>query len=495
MNQKEQQRVVVLGRLDRGQLTAGEAADVMGLSVRQVRRLLAAYRQEGAAALAHGNRGRAPAHALTVDMRQRIVELAKTKYVRCNHQHMSELLGEREQIKVSRSALRRILVGAGIRSPRKRRPPKHRSRRERRPQEGMLLQTDASPHDWLEGRGPWLTLVGLIDDATGKVPAAEFREQEDAQGYFVVLQTVVLTHGRPLALYHDGHGIFVRPPQERETLDEQLAGQAAPTQFGRLLAELGISSIRARSPQAKGRIERLWGTFQDRLVTELRLAGATTLAEANRVLLRPVLRIPARWRQGATTLAEANRVLQDFLPRYNRRFAVPATQAELAYRPVEPGFAPEQVFCFKYVRTVAADNTVRFGGHRLQIRPDRSRVSYAHAKVEVHERLDGSLAVYYQGRCLTTQPAPMEAPVLRARKGPSRVPLLAGQATAGGGGGRRPAATARRRGGGDSRHDDGRERRSGGAPDGENPSKTEPGSSLAKTTQGSNGDKITQQLA
>jgi hypothetical protein len=254
----------------------------------------------------------------------------------------------------------------------------------------MLLQTDGSRHDWLEGRGPYLTLVGAIDDATDKVPYALFRCEEDAQGYVLVLRRVVAKYGIPGALYHDAHGIFERSKRESESLEEQLKGKKKPTQFGRIMEEMGIISITSRSPQAKGRIERLWGTFQDRLVSELRLAGAKTIEEANNVL-------------------------QEFLPRYNRRFAIPAKEPCLAYRQPPEEFRPDEVFCFKYYRTVGGDNVVRFGEHRLQIMPTNGRRSYVHARVEVHERMDGSLAVYYQGHCLSIKPAPPEAPVLRVR--------------------------------------------------------------------------------
>ena len=254
----------------------------------------------------------------------------------------------------------------------------------------MLLQTDGSDHDWLEGRGPRLSLVGAIDDATGEVPYALFRDEEDAQGYILLLRQIVAEHGIPRALYHDKHGIFERPKKGPETIEEQLEGKRKPTQFGWIMEELGITSILARSPQAKGRIERLWGTFQDRLKSELRIAGTKTSEEANQVL----------W---------------SFLPRFNRRFSVPAREPGLAYRQTPVGFNPDEVFCFKYYRTVGSDNVVRFGEHRLQIMPSNGRLSYVHAMVEVHERMDGSLAVYYQGHCLATKPAPPEAPVLRIR--------------------------------------------------------------------------------
>jgi len=380
----------VLNEVERGKMIGREAADLLDLSLRHVRRILAAYRREGAAALAHGNRGRRPHNALDTRRKEQVIALARSTYAGCNNQHFTELLAEWENISLSRSAVRRILLKAGIRSPRKRRPPKHRSRRERYPQEGMLLQTDGSHHDWLEGRGPYLTLTGAIDDATGKPPYALFREQEDAQGYFLLLRQIVAEHGIPMALYHDGHGIFERSKREPESLEEQLEGKREPTQFGRLMEELGITSITSRSPQARGRIERLWGTFQDRLVSELRIAGASTLEQANQVL----------W---------------DFLPRYSQRFAVPAKKPGSAYRQPAEGFNPDEVFCFKYRRTVGLDNVVRFGEHRLQIIPTNGRWSYARAKVELHERMDGSLAVYYHGQYLATKPAPPEAPVLRAR--------------------------------------------------------------------------------
>lgn len=388
---REEKRARVLNQVLAGECTVGEAATMLGLSVRQVRRQKRAYEEAGIRALVHGNRGRRPVHALPDELKERVCELARTRYAGCNDQHFTELLGERECIKLSRSSVRRTLREGGIASPRKRRAPKHRSRRERMPQEGMLLQIDGSRHDWLEGRGPYLTLIGGIDDATGKVPHAVFREQEDAQGYFLLLEHIVQREGIPVAVYRDRHGIFERSSKEPLSLEEQFAKRRAPTQFGRLLEELEITSIPARSPQAKGRIERLWGTFQDRLVTDLRLAGASSIAEANHVL-------------------------SAYLPRFNKRFAVPAVVEGTAYRCLPTRRVPEEFFCFKYERTVAADNTVQLGEHRIQLLPGRNRVSYARCHVEVHERIDGSIAVYYQAEQLAAQAAPMEAPVIRARQ-------------------------------------------------------------------------------
>ncbi len=392
MNQEEQRRVLVLNEVISGRLSAGKAGELLELSERQVRRILAAYRKEGAAAVAHGNRGRKPKNALEESLRERVLELARTKYAGFNHLHMSEMLRDEDELPVGPSSVRRILLGAGIASPRRRRPARHRSRRERYPKEGMLLQIDGSPHDWLEGRGPLMSLIGGIDDATGKVPFALFRLQEDSAGYFLLLMGIVLRKGIPLALYHDRSGIFEPPSREPMSLTEQLRGHRDPTQFGRLLQELGIASIPARSPQAKGRIERLWGTFQDRLVSEMRL-------------------------RAVSDPEEANRFLEDFLPRYNRKFAVPAAEEGSAYRALPENFDLDRAFCFKERRTVAADNVVQYRHRRLQLLADDQRSSYARAEVEVCEGLDGGLTIYHQDRRLRIKEAPLEAAPLRALSG------------------------------------------------------------------------------
>ncbi len=279
MTSREQQRAQVLTRLLVGDVTAGEAALLLGLSERQVFRLRAGYERDGPAALVHGNRGRVSPRRLDPALAERILVLARTTYDGANDCHLAELLAEHEGIAIGRASLRRLLRAAGQASPRRRRAPRHRSRRDRMPQAGMLLQVDGSRHDWLEGRGPRLTLVGAIDDATGRLTGAVFREQEDTAGYLIVLRDTVRRHGIPLAVYRDRHTLFETPRGSLMTLEEQLADTRTPTQLGRAFEELGITSIAARSPQAKGRIERAWGTLQDRLVTELRLAGADDLAE------------------------------------------------------------------------------------------------------------------------------------------------------------------------------------------------------------------------
>jgi transposase len=389
LNKKEQNRVIVLNQVESKKLSVEKAAILLKISQRQIWRLIASYRREGAAGLAHGNRGRKPANAFPEEIKLEILQLATFKYIGFNHTFFTEKLAECEGIALSRSCVRSILLEKGLRSPRTRKSAKHRSRRERCPSEGMMLQTDGSDHAWLEGRGSKLCLIGAIDDATNKVPYALFQEQETTEGYMRMLQEIVLKQGLPLALYHDRHSIFeLNQDQKLPSLPEQLGGREPKTQLGRLLDELGIESIPAHSPQAKGRIERLWGTFQDRLTSELRLARARTIEEANQVLAH-------------------------FLPDYNRKFAVKAQDPKMAYRKTGAGFKAEEYFCGKYERTVGSDNVVRFNGKRLQVLPSLERLSYAHCKVEVQKRLNGSLAIYYQGKPLDIAAAPPEATLMR----------------------------------------------------------------------------------
>jgi transposase len=206
LSQKQLQKIVVIENAVAGRMGVREAAEALSRSERQVKRLKQRYQADNPAWGLHGNHGRAPANRTSMTIAQRVIELAKGKYAGFNDSHLSEKLAGEEGIALSRSTVRRILRSAGLRSPQKRRPPRYRSRRARRQQEGMLLLIDGSWHAWLEQRGPWLTLLGLVDDATGKVAAAHFQaERENTAGYLRLLRTVVETHGIPLALYRDQH--------------------------------------------------------------------------------------------------------------------------------------------------------------------------------------------------------------------------------------------------------------------------------------------------
>ena len=271
LSQKELQRVSVISTCIQGDMACASAAELLSLSVRHIKRLKKRFREGGEAALAHANRGRPSHRRLPERTRQALLRLARSKYAGFNDHHLAEKLNEVEGLHLSRETLRRLLRKEGLGSPRKRRAPAHRLRRLRVAREGELLQLDGSPHDWLEGRGPRLTVLGMQDDASGKILAAQFFLSETTEGYFHLLHSVLRRFGIPTAFYGDRSGIFVRN-DDSWTREEELAGQRQPTQFGRALGQLGIPFIAAQSPQAKGRVERLWGVLQDRLCSELRLA-------------------------------------------------------------------------------------------------------------------------------------------------------------------------------------------------------------------------------
>ena len=387
----QDRRILVLTRLIAGKVDQGEAALLLGLSPRSIRRLRARYLGRGPAALAHGNSGRRPAHALGPAISERVVQLAKTTYAGCNDSHLTELLAEREGITLSRVSVRRILRGAGIKSPRRHRPSRYHARRERRVAAGMLVQLDGSKARWFGAARPLCTLVAAIDDAGGEVVGATFRAQEDAAGYFSVLSQMLDEHGVPLAVYSDRHGIFRVDRGVRESLEEELAGAREPTQLGRAFAELGVEMIFAHSPQAKGRIERLFGTLQDRLVSELRLAGITTIEAANRFL-------------------------PTYLPRHNARFAIAPAEPRAAWRSLPASLPSEAVCCFKYGREVATDNTVRFLGTTLQLPPKGTQWSWSGQRLELRHHLDGSFSVHAPGgRELARSAVPATPPLLRAQ--------------------------------------------------------------------------------
>ncbi len=367
LTMQDEKRLDVIQRVYRSELTVVQASLVMGLSERQCYRIKARVGKAGAKGVVHGNQGRPCKRKIKDKTLRRVVELARGKYHGFNDHHLTEKLKEQEQIELSREKVRRILRAEGIVSPKKRRGIKHRSRRERRASEGMMLQVDGSPHDWLQGRGPRLCLMGAIDDATSKVMGAFFVQAESSWGYFHLFCEIFKEHGVSQSIYTDCHSVFWT---DREpTLEEQLINRKPTTEVGRGLEELGVTLILAHSPQAKGRIERLWNTFQDRLVSELRLAKAKTVAQATVVLDR-------------------------YLPVHNRKFAKPA-KAQPAWRKLST-VQIEQALCFKQRRTVAKDNTVTFEGTVLQIPKTSPFGSYANKRIDVHVLLDGAVEFFYK---------------------------------------------------------------------------------------------------
>src|SRR5438094_3496443 len=283
LSRKELHRPGLLKAVGAGRITNGQAATALRLSVRQVQRLKGRFQAGGALALRHGSRGRPSPRRLADAVREQIAHLMKTVYVGFNDTHLTEKLREQHHLPVCRESVRRVRRQLGLPSQRARRAP--RARRRRAPEEarGALIQIDGSPFAWLEDRGPSGSLLGAVDDATTEILALTFRPAEDVHGYMTLLRDVFTRHGLPLAVYGDRLNILVRN-DPHWSLEEQLAGTQFPTHIGRLLQELGVGYIAAHSPQAKGRIERLWETLQDRLVSELRLRRIATVEMAQAYL-------------------------------------------------------------------------------------------------------------------------------------------------------------------------------------------------------------------
>lgn len=394
LSQQELQRVKVIENTVQGRITVAEASTLLQLSGRQVKRLKARYRPEDVDWVRHGNHGRTKTWALSESVRKRILELARDKYAGFNDSHLTEKLVEVEKIAVSRESVRRMLRKSGLRSPQKRRARKYRSRRERKPRMGMMVLADGSRDQWLEGRGPVMTLLGYQDDATGTVLACEFQlEHEDTVGYLRQLRSMVERHGIPLSLYRDQHSTFQRN-DKHWTLEEELAGRQTPTQLGRVLEELGIESIRALSPQAKGRIERMWKTFQDRLKSELRLAKASTLEQANEVL-------------------------EAFRQDYNRRFAVTARETGNDFRQLSKKVNADRLFSLRYERMVGKDHVIEFGGRSIQLPAKKGKVGYAGRRVELSHQLNGELHVWNGEEHLMWMAVPLDYTPGRAPQRPA----------------------------------------------------------------------------
>jgi hypothetical protein len=392
MSRKEVPRAGLVKAALAGKITNQEGARALRLTVRQFKRLKVRVRRGGLRGLLHRGRGQPSPRRVPAALRAQVVTLMTTTYAGFNDVHLTEKLQQVHALPVSRASVRRIRLALGRPAQRPRRAPQHRSRRPRAPAMGHLVQLDASPFAWLEDRGPTATLHGLIDDATSIPLALWFRPTEDLHGYTTVLGQTCRQYGVPVTLYGDRLSLF-RRNDRHWPLAEELRGQQDPTHFGRMLQDLGIGFIAAQSPQAKGRIERLWGTLQDRLVSELRLGALHTLEQANAFL-------------------------PEFLAAFRPRFAQPPATPTPAWRPVPR--ALERILSCRYTRMVARDNTVRLGARWLQIPPGPGGRSYAGRRVEVRELLDGRLIILDQDTLLATQPAPPPPFVLTPRSAPTR---------------------------------------------------------------------------
>ncbi len=398
VSQRELHRMHVIRLTLEGRESVGRGAKLLGISARQMKRLRRKMRQGGVAGLVHGNRGKRAWNRTRSEKLDKVIQLARGRYQGLNDTHLTEKLKEKEKINLSRPTVRRLLRAAGIAAVRKRGVKRHYKRRERKAQEGALLLWDGSPHRWFgEKLGEW-SLMAVIDDATGKLVCGVFALQEDAQSYLICLRQTLMEQGIPWAIYMDRHGIFHRN-DDHWTLEEQLAGEQTPTQVTQALLALGIEPIFALSPQAKGRVERLFNTLQDRLVQELRLARITSPAQATRF------------------------VNGSFKADFNARFAKPARESQAAWRPLPKALDVDRICSFRYEATVGNDNAVRLGGMILDIPAGPRRRGYAKARVELRQLLDGRWRVYYKNDLLleTTPPA-VQVPLrtLRRKYRPSK---------------------------------------------------------------------------
>jgi hypothetical protein len=367
MSQKERDVLKILHGALQGERRQAEAARLLGFSTRHVRRLQRRLEADGDQALVHGLRGQPSNHRADPAVRAAVLAAYRQRYADFGPTFASEKLAA-EGLVVGPQTLRRWLIAEGLWQQRRRRDP-HRSRRPRRPCFGELVQIDASIHDWLEGRGEELVLISLIDDATSKV-LARFYPSGTVETHMDLVERWLRRYGRPQAFYSDRHSIF-------EPQDKGKALPNAETQFGRALRELGIELIRAHSPQAKGRVERSFGTAQDRWVKELRLAGVTTQAGANTVLER-------------------------LLPAHNRRFSKPAQQPTDAHRPLGPGHDLAAILSLQEERVVANDYIVRWHNRFYQLLKPVYPGERG-GRVVIEQRLDGSMAIRFRGKYLKYQ--------------------------------------------------------------------------------------------
>jgi len=349
MSQKQLNRYVVIEKSLEKIISVKEAAEILGMSERQVIRLRNGVKEQGARALVHKNQGRKPVHALGSRIKEKIVALKNSeKYQGANFSHYQELIAKHEKIQVSYAFLYQVLTAAGIKSPKKRRRPKKHHRRKRKAQEGVLVQIDASPFAWLGGKKRY-ALHGAIDDATGKILGLYLTENECLQGYFETTRQVVDGFGIPLSFYSDRHAIFLSHQQSKLTIEDQLEGKVCnDTQFGRAMNELGIRIIPASSPQAKGRIERLWNTLQSRLPVEFKIAGINTLEKANLFLQ------------------------EGYPEQFNELFAVSAADAKIAFRSAED-IDLNRILCVKEKRKVDAGGVFSFYGKHFIVIADNNQ--------------------------------------------------------------------------------------------------------------------------
>jgi transposase len=369
MSAKERDRLAVLRRVVAKELTQVRAGELLKVGPRQMKRLVRAFRARGDRGLVSGKRGKRSNNQLCPAVVARIETALRDRYADFGATLAAEKLFEHEGIAVSKETVRKIQIRLKLHVPKQRRKKKVFQLRERRPRFGELIQIDGSVHDWLEGRGPKMTLIVFIDDATGRLTSLRFAPAETTRAYQEALRAHVLAHGVPLALYSDRHGIFRINAKDVDSGD-------GLTEFGRVTGRLGIEQICAWTPQAKGRVERANKLLQDRLIKEMRLAGIVDMAAAQAFL-------------------------EGFMARHNARFAVEARVAEDAHRPWSHDTAAlDAALAIHEERTLSKALTFSAGGAVHCIKTTGAGMALRGAKVVVRRYLDGHMDVVFKNRVL-----------------------------------------------------------------------------------------------
>ena len=343
--QKDLKRATLIEACIKKQCTVKQVAIALGLSERRVKQIKKEVIENGVKSIQHGNRGRKPKNTISNETRMKILELRNSyEYEISNFKHFQEILEERENIKISYSALYNILKNAGIKSPKKHHKTKLHHRRKRKECEGMMLQADGTPFEWF-GDGKKYSLHGFVDDATGKITGLYMCKNECLLGYLEVLRQTLENYGIPISLYPDKYSVFFPPKKVNDhiTIEEQLNGrEKGITQFGRIVEELGIEMFPASSPQAKGRIERLWETLQSRLVTEFRINNIKTMDEANKFLI-------------------------EYIKIYNSKFAVKPSNQKSVFLKLPKRYDIDELLCVKFERTIDNAGVFSLNNSKFQI--------------------------------------------------------------------------------------------------------------------------------
>ena len=349
LKQKDLKRATLIEACIKGKCTVNQVANALGLSERRVKQIKKEVKENGVKSIQHGNRGRKPKNTIPDETRKRILELRSSyEYEISNFKHFQELLKEHENINISYSALYNILRNAGIKSPKKHRKPKLHHRRKRKECEGMMLQADGTPFDWFE-TGQKYSLHGFVDDATGKITGLYMCKNECLLGYLEVLRQTLENYGIPISIYPDKYSVFFPPKKVNDhiTLEEQLNGrEKGITQFGRIVEELGIEMFPASSPQAKGRIERLWETLQSRLVTEFRIHNIKNIDEANTFLI-------------------------EYIEKYNSKFAIEATNQKSVFLKLPKRYNLDELLSVRFERTIDNAGVFSINNSKFQIMDKR----------------------------------------------------------------------------------------------------------------------------